>query len=135
MQYAVDDSRLYNDLFCEGNFEVFLLQERFIDNVIELSRAAQAAETMLDKELIGRTRSTSDDSLYMLVSRCADIWLSLTDRPASVNKVYSVGRQDAEPDFVKFVRDIALLATGDEPTFSKIATAFRTHYREKKVPE
>ena len=58
------------------------------------------------------------------------------DRPPGQREQGSfVGRQDAEPDFVKFVRDIALLATGDEPTFSQIATAFRTHYREKKVPE
>ena len=125
----------YIEPFGESAFEVFLLQEQFIHRLTNLSKGAEAAEAMLDKELIGRTRSTSDDSLYMLVSRCADIWPSLTGRPASVNKVHSVGRQDAEPDFVKFVRDIALLATGDEPTFSQIATAFRTHYREKKVPE
>src|SRR5262249_23943362 len=109
--------------------------EEFIEQLITLSAAAEAAEGRLDEQLIGRTRPSSDDSLYNLLWRCAEIWNGLTGRPASVDKVASKSREDDRPDFLLFVCDVARMATGNEPTFKQVATAFRTPYRGEKSPE
>jgi hypothetical protein len=112
----------------------FILSEDFTKRLIALSVAARRAAARLDKDLITRTRSASDDSLPKLVGSCAKIWTSLTGRPASVNKVHRKSGDDI-PDFVRFVCDIARLATGTEPTFDQIATAFRTCHPGKKRPK
>jgi hypothetical protein len=112
-----------------------ILGEDFIKRLIALSVAARTAAARLDKDLIARTRSASDDSLPKLVGRCAKIWTSLRGRPASVNKVHRKSGED-RPDFVLFVCDIARLATGTEPTFDQVATAaFRTCHPGKERPE
>src|SRR5262249_41619578 len=113
-----------------------ILGQDFFKRLIVLSVAARAAAVRLDKDLLARTRSASDDSLPRLVGRLAEIWTSLTGRPRpSINKVTSGDRDDNRPDFVLFVCDIARLATGAEPTFNQVATAFRTRYPGKKCPE
>src|SRR5262249_6575692 len=118
----------------EALIRSYILGEDFFKRLIALSVAARTAAARLDKDLIARTRSASDDSLYNLVWRCAEIWTSLTDRPPSINKVTSGDRDDNRPDFVLFVCDIARLATCTEPTFNQVATA-RTRYLGKKRPE
>jgi hypothetical protein len=112
----------------------FVLGKDFVERLITFRAAAQTGLARLDKDLITRTRSASDDSLYNLVWRCAEIWTSLKGRKAGVNKVHRKGGEN-RPNFVLFVCDVAQLATGTEPTFDQVATAFRTCYSGKKIPE
>jgi hypothetical protein len=112
-----------------------ILGQDFFKRLIALSVAARTAAARLDKKLLARTRSASDDSLPKLVGRSAEIWTSLTGWRPSINKVSSKKRDDNRPNFVLFVCDIAQLATGTEPTFKQVATAFRTLYPGKKIPE
>ena len=123
-----------NDLSDKAELDAYMLGQEFIKKLINLSLAAEAALGRLDKELIGRTRSACDDSLYNLVSWSGEIWTSLMGRQPSVNKVDGKGRQDRRPDFVLFVCEIALLASRPEPTFDQVASAY-TRYCENKSPE
>jgi hypothetical protein len=119
----------------EALLRSFILGDDFLKRLIALSVAARKAAARFDKDLIARTRSASDDSLPKLVGRCAKIWTGLTGRRPSINKVSSKNRDDSRPNFVLFVCDIARLATGTEPTFDQVATAFCTCYPGKKIPE
>jgi hypothetical protein len=134
LQNAAVSPRLDVDQSAEALLNSFVLGQDFVKRLITLRAAAQTALARLDKDLIARTRSASDDSLYNLVWRCAEIWTSLKGRQASVNKVHRKSGEN-RPDFVLFVCDIARLATGTEPTFDQVATAFRTRYPGKKIPE
>ena len=49
------------------------------------------------------------------------IWQSLTGRKPSVNKVAG----ERKSDFATFVRELAKIAGGTEPTFKQVQTAFR----------
>jgi len=134
VQNAAIGPRADVDQSPEALLRSVMLGEDFMKRLVGLSVAAREAAARLDKNLIARTRSASDDSLPNLVGRCAKIWTSLTGRPTSINKVTSKSKNDSRPDFVLFVCDIARLATGTEPTFNQVATAF-TRYSEKKIPE
>ena len=91
--------------------------------------AATAAAKRIAPELLRRPRRQSDPGLPHLVDHAAVIWLSLTRRRASVNRV--TRRGDKRPDFAIFVTNIAKMACGHEPTLDEIATAFRTRNSAK----
>jgi hypothetical protein len=62
--------------------------------------AGEAATKLIDRDLLKRKKGQADPALYNLVWRGAEIWLSLTGRVASPNRVH---RRDSgeEPDFVR----------------------------------
>ena len=93
--------------------------------------AATAAAKRIAPELLRRPRRHSDPGLPHLVDRAAVIWVSLTRRRASVNRVTRRGADDERPDFAIFVTNIAKMACGHEPTLDEIATAFRTRNSAK----
>ena len=95
-------------------------------NRVEL--AATAAAKRIAPELLRRPRRQSDPGLPHLVDHAAVIWLSLTRRRASVNRVT---RRDERPDFAILVTNIAKMACGHESTLDEIATAFRTRNSAK----
>lgn len=97
-------------------------------NRVEL--AATAAAKRIAPELLRRPRRQSDPGLPHLVDHAAVIWVSLTRRRASVNRVTRRGA-DKRPDFAIFVTNIAKMACGHEPTLDEIATAFRTRNSAK----
>ena len=88
--------------------------------------AATAAAKRIAPELLRRPRRQSDRGLRHLVDHAAVIWVSLTGRRASVNRVFRRKADDKRPDFAIFVTNIAKMACDHEPTLDEIATAFRT---------
>jgi hypothetical protein len=106
-----------------------------------LSAAASAASAEAKSELLRTEPAGRDPGLATFVDRLARVWVSLSGRGASVNKVSS--RADHRPDFVKFVQAIGDVqirwsAAGsanpiapraafslEAPTDHEIASAFR----------
>jgi hypothetical protein len=96
----------------------------FVQRIIGIHAASSlAARKLLDVELLRHRKGGSNPALKKLVTGAARIWESLTNRPASTNKVSNKERE--EPDFVIFVQTLAKVAGGNTPTFKQIATAFR----------
>jgi hypothetical protein len=77
--------------------------------------AGEAATRLVDRDLLKRKKGQADPALYNLVWRGAEIWLSLTGRVPSPNRVH---RRDSgeEPDFVLFIQDLVRLAGGERPS-------------------
>jgi hypothetical protein len=98
--------------------------DEFGDELTLLGTAVDIALLQFSpKYLSGGVRGQGAEArgLYNLVWRSSKIWKSLTGRAASVNKVAG-----GTPDFVRFVQQIANLATGHKPTAAEISTALRT---------
>jgi hypothetical protein len=93
----------------------------FLRRLVDVEIVAQQAQKHLDPNLLRRARASENHALRTLVGMAKPIWLSLTGRKPSVNKVAGVRRSD----FVTFVQELAKIAGGPEPTFKQVQTAFR----------
>jgi hypothetical protein len=93
----------------------------FLGRLADVEVAARHAEKHLDPNLLRRARASENRALRTLVGMAKPIWLSLTGRKPSVNKVAGKRRSD----FVTFVHELAKIAGGPEPTFKQVQTAFR----------
>ena len=107
------------------------LNEIFLRQLVQLRVAAKGAHSLVDSEMLKRPKPQRDPAIYNLVWRSAQIWESMTGRPASVNKVHRRDH-DTRPDFILFVTSIAELAVNHEPAPTEIATAFNTWNRARK---
>jgi hypothetical protein len=116
----------------DGLLRSSILGVDFLQRLITLSVAARKAAARLDKELIARTRSASDDSLYNLVWRCAEIWTSLKGRQASVNKVHRKAERTDPTSFCLSVTLADLRRVRSQPS---TRSPPRTGYSGKKRPE
>jgi hypothetical protein len=93
----------------------------FLGRLADVEVAARHAEKHLDPTLLRRARASENRALRTLVGMAEPIWLSLTGRKPSVNKVAGKRRSD----FVTFVQELAKIAGGPEPTFKQVQAAFR----------
>jgi hypothetical protein len=93
----------------------------FIDRLADAEVAARHAHKNLDPKLLRRARASENRALRTLVAMAKPIWLSLTGRKPSVNKVAG----ERKSDFVTFVQGLAKIAGGPQPTFKQVQTAFR----------
>jgi hypothetical protein len=96
-------------------------RKEFIDRLADAEAAAKHAHKHLDPKLLKRARSSENRALRTLVAMAKPIWLSLTGRKPSVNKVAG----ERKSDFVTFVQELAKIAGGPQPTFKQVQTAFR----------
>lgn len=97
-------------------------QSHFVGILADLSATAEHLHAeRLKPSLLQRQRSQDDPGLTTFVRRMAQVWESLTGRVASANKVN--GGDD--PDFVRFVRAAASVATTASISRSKVETALR----------
>jgi hypothetical protein len=93
----------------------------FIRCLANVEAAARRAREGFDPKLLRRARASENRALRTLVGMAKPIWLSLTKRRPSVNKVGG----ERKSDFVTFVQDLARIAGGPQPSFKQVQTAFR----------
>ena len=93
----------------------------FLGRLTDVEVAARHAQKHLDSKLLRRARTSENRALRTLVAMARPVWLSLTGRKPSVNKVAGEQRSD----FVTFVQELAKIAGGPEPTFKQVQSAFR----------
>ena len=99
---------------------VHFARKDFLDRLTDAEVAAKHAQKHLDPKLLKRARASENRALRTLVAMAKPIWLSLTGRRPSVNKV--AGQRKS--DFVAFVQELAKIAVGPQPTFKQVQTAF-----------
>ena len=100
---------------------VHFARKEFLDRLTDAEVAAQHAQKHLNSKLLRRARASENRALRTLVAMAKPIWLSLTGRKPSINKV--AGQRKS--DFVTFVQELAKIAGGPEPSFKQVQTAFR----------
>jgi len=101
-------------------------RKRFIERVCDVEIAAKEAASRLDRGLLARSRGQLDPGLSDLVRQGAEIWQSMTGRKASANKVHrEVRRDDDDPDFVIFIKDLVSVADGPKPTRKMIEASLK----------
>jgi hypothetical protein len=94
---------------------VFNGKEALLRILIEIEVAAGEAMNRADKTLLSRKVGTRQmPGLHRLVFRASEIWISMTGREASANKVYR--RDEQEPQFVQFIHDLVGIAGGPNPS-------------------
>lgn len=139
------DIRLYDFRTTEitGELAVAVVNSRYElhERLVRLSESAGALGDFANRDLLATRSPGEDPGLATFVGELASIWLSLTGRKASVNKISS-RPDDPRPAFVRFVQGVADLQVRASaaprpwtaeakafamvaPTFSQIATAFR----------
>jgi len=100
---------------------VHFARRDFLHRLVDVEVAARDVRYRLDPKLLRRARTSENRALRTLVAMAKPIWLSLTGRKPSVNKVAGKRRSD----FVTFVQELAKIAGGPEPTFKQVQIAFR----------
>jgi hypothetical protein len=105
---------------------VFSEKMSFLKRLSGIEAAAGEAAKRVDRELLKRKKGQADPALHNLVWRGAEIWLSLTGRVPSANRV---SRRDsgepAEPDFVLFIQDLVRLVGGERPSRKVVEISLR----------
>jgi hypothetical protein len=101
--------------------------------LIELEVAAGEAVRRVDANLLKRKKGQADPGLYNLVWRCAEIWLGMTGRRASAQKVHTV--DDDDPDFVKFVQGLVRLAGAAKPSRKQIEISLKNAAPRMALPK
>jgi hypothetical protein len=139
------DVRLYDFKTMEVTDELALQMLKSRDNLYErlvrLEASARALGDVANPELLALSNPARDPGLVGFVRLVSEIWVSLTGRVSSVNKL--PGREDERPDFVRFVQGLAnvqiLASAGPRPwafreeqpfdmvapTYAAIETAFK----------
>jgi hypothetical protein len=95
--------------------------------LVDVEVAAKAATQHVDKSLLERERSQSDQALPNFIFHCSVIWKSLTGRPPSAEKVHRNIRHDgpSDPDFLIFVQELAKSVEIAPPSRNQVATSLR----------
>ena len=100
------------------------------DGLSKLIAGIKEAQSILDKKLLTSPVRVSVAGLHQLVRNLGKVWLSMTARKPSANKIHPKSGDTTlrgnVPHFVKFVQDVARLADCDTPSLSQVATALRT---------
>ena len=97
----------------------------FIRRLVDVETVANEGAKRVDRNFLHRGASQDDPALHNLVWRLAEVWISMTGRKPSANKVYrqaDIDRQ--EPDFVQFVQHLVGLVDGaPKPSRKQIQTS------------
>ena len=95
--------------------------------------AAEVVESKIDSDLLRRSKPQREGvGLYNLTWRASALWVSLTGRTPSANKVHKAGKGEQSPDFVRFVGQISRLADEPEPTRNQVSTALLANQTSQK---
>lgn len=92
----------------------------FLMRLPDIEVAAKIAQKRIDKTLLGRERSQTDPALPNFVLRCGKIWMSLTGRKPSANKIAG-----GDPHFVVFLKELAKIGPAPIPSRAKVAISIR----------
>jgi hypothetical protein len=98
----------------------------FIKRLGDIEAAAKAAKSRFDPKLVERERGQSIPGLPNFVRLAGAIWLGLTGRKPSANKVTKRSIDNSDPDFVVFIQELAKLVEADHPTIDQVAFAMRS---------
>jgi hypothetical protein len=96
---------------------------RLFSQLQNIAAASKNAPSAIDAHLLKRVRGLDNPALSNFAFRCGAIWQSLTARKPSAERLNS--KDIADPDFVVFVQQIALVAQPNRavPTRDEVATS------------
>jgi hypothetical protein len=97
----------------------------FYKQLVGLRAVASKAPEYFDKTLVEREKGQENPALRTFVGRCAQIWESMTGRPRSANKSESKRKSTDEPDFVRFVKELAVVGKSPVPTRKQVETSLK----------
>ena len=105
---------------------VLLLAARldFAKKLATIEGTANRASKRVDRSLLNRERGQGIPGLSNFVFRCGEIWENLTGRKPSANKV-SRFEGPEDPDFVVFVRNLAMVGPAPLPTRRQVEKSLR----------